>query len=92
MQQILFYLRIPNIGCRIICTLIKLLLRIYTVLGGWELGIGHRGMGREFLTKRFVKSLYIGSGQDARTTMIVIFYLIRFSWTSAYFLLPTFNS
>ena len=40
MQQILFYLRIPNIGCRIICTLIKLLLRIYTVLG---MGRGGRG-------------------------------------------------
>ena len=94
MQQILFYLRIPNIGCRIICTLIKLLLRIYTVLSGWGLGIGHRelGMGREFLTKRFAKSLYIGSEQDARTTMIVIFCFIRFSCTSAYFLLPTFNS
>ncbi len=45
MQQILFYLRIHNIGCRIICTLIKLLLRIYTVLGDWGLGIGHRGLG-----------------------------------------------
>ena len=43
MQQILFYLRIHNIGCRIICTLIKLLLRIYTVLGG--LGMGHWGWG-----------------------------------------------
>ena len=54
MQQILFYLGIPNIDCRIICTLIKLLLRIYTVLqdGGWGRGgrggeMGDKGMGRQ---------------------------------------------
>ena len=41
MQQILFYLGIPNIDCRIICTLIKLLLRIYTVLQ--DEGMGERG-------------------------------------------------
>ncbi|AFY54551.1 hypothetical protein Riv7116_2015 [Rivularia sp. PCC 7116] len=48
MQQILFYLSIHDIGCRIVCTLIKLLLRIHTVLGDWawedeEIGRWKRG-------------------------------------------------
>ncbi len=65
MQQILFYLGIPNIDCRIICTLIKLLLRIYTVL--LELGgEGERGETRGWGDKE------MGGWGDGETRRVMI--------------------